>query len=804
MLREKKFEVFNNEKGEGEIKKMSEMSNDFRESRENISVSELSEDDRAQVKELEEAVSVLFDDKSEVASKFQIIKRYFPDDIFSTSSGKNKASGGAMEEVFVNKEKYLQIATNKLEDDLRRDGNGERFIEDAIEDLEHEFNDFLHKYESHKESDDYYGRIRQYKEAESEEEKVEIYKGLPVSVKMLASYKNFVLQEFVEARREMDELSLYIEELKKSIDNLRSEGGGDVDVRVGKKQSRLINAIKERQEITHSSPEAYLYDAINRLQEAKNVIDSNGSIIETPYVKGKLEQINDHSAIGRPVFIHGELGGGKSELAKHDCRTRLSGKFIQRWEAKNPKPTDAEEIKLWEKKRKDAIEPYIITGNKNLDINDLFGRMSAKAAETMSPEEQALELSRRTKAFEANGERSSEEIADFKKLCIESFNNPIEVVPIVGLFYKAMQEGRPIILDELNAIPHTALIALNDLLTLRPGARVNSTIPGIDSFTVEEGFCVIATGNWKPEDGKAYFGRQGLDAAFLSRFGIVSYDYLPQSLVGASESTDEASERKEKAESELYDIMIASLLDESLGFRAPAETIDKLRSLARIARRIQNIFSDKEEGEEQLEILSMNKKMKYRSGLHENVLSIRHLIPIIKKWKSNGFNFSLEDYILSDYIDRSSHAHPVEKIAIYRQMQLEGGLFKTSEGWPDSLTIEGEKEILALDPNDKLRKYEKISGMKTAESIKDDNIKIVYTPMKEVIKELFGSIPERKTVRKTILQKEHGEVQKENIDIESARELERVLGRLNNLNGDIVNDAELDEKDKKSFESFNI
>ena len=66
-----------------------------------------------------------------------------------------------------------------------------------------------------------------------------------------------------------------------------------------------------------------------------------------------------------------------------------------------------------------------------------------------------------------------------------------------------MKEGRPLIIDEMNAIPHHVLIAMNDLLLRRPDETVYPPIAGEPPFKVADGFVVIATGNFKPDDGKA-------------------------------------------------------------------------------------------------------------------------------------------------------------------------------------------------------------------------------------------------------------------------------------------------------------
>jgi MoxR-like ATPase len=466
---------------------------------------------------------------------------------------------------------------------------------------------------------------------------------------------------------------------------------------------------------------------------------------------------------------------------------------LERWEKLNPRPTDEKEAAKWEKLREQEAEALVISGHKNIDINEVFGTMAAKIKdEQLSSIEQAEIINKRINDFtetykQRGGDINSKEyndiVQDIRDLSKQNFQSKVEIKAVVGLFYKAMKEGRPIILDEINAIPHTALIAINDLLTMRPPKVVTPIIPGIEPFEIAEGFCVFATGNWKPEDGKTYFGRQSLDAAFLSRFGVVSYDYLPERLDKESKDTEIEAEYQEKADSELTDIMVAGLLDKGLGMRVPEGTLQKIRCLARGSRLIQNIFSEKAEGEVEEKFISLNKTLPLKKAINENVLSIRHLLPILKKWKSNAYNFSLEHYILDDYLHRSSGARPIEKLALYKLLQsAEIGLFKVEEGWPDAFSNEGEQKILnSLDPDSGrevgLRRYDKVLNEKMSVSIRNKKIKMQYYSPKEIIEELFGKLPERKEVPKSLFEKNKAEEQGR-IDTDLAFQIESAIGKM--------------------------
>jgi len=106
-----------------------------------------------------------------------------------------------------------------------------------------------------------------------------------------------------------------------------------------------------------------------------------------------------------------------------------------------------------------------------------------------------------------------------------------------GPLVRAMKEGKPLIIDEMDGIPHSILMRLNHILTRRVGNKFKIQENGSEEIEIKKGFCVIATGNIK----SAKYKREDLDAAFLSRWWSSEVKYLP--------------------EEETYKILIASLID---------------------------------------------------------------------------------------------------------------------------------------------------------------------------------------------------------------------------------------------------
>lgn len=782
--------------------------------KEMISLDLLTEDEKNKIYNLQNIVEEVFDKKNELKYIFNSIKDYLPHDNHNKSPEKiwkklHQSKSDKGEDVSLSGDQVLELLADRADLIIKQKikSNGElinNYEKDKIYEIEMKnaysniirFQSLIEEIEKY---DNYYERASKYDKAKTSNEKDGVWKELPEDLKVIAKFKNFSLKEFVSAKNRSDILKNDIKASEFLIDRYRSEGADQGLISAAYRD--LQESIKKYEEEIKNSRDLYFYECLQRLEEARNVIDSKGSIIETPYVKSKLSMIDSFG--DRPVFIHGELGSGKTELVKHACRMKYSLIYLENvWDKENPQPDSQEEIKNWEKSRREAAEPLVVSGHKNIDISDFFGAKEMSAQESLPPKELAGLIEKNINNLKEERKSQGKELSvseerDLRDIYKENFKNPIEVKTVIGLFYRAMKEGRPIILDEINAIPHTALIALNDLLTLKKGDLVTPFISGIKPFKVADGFKVFATGNWKPEDGKAYFGRQGLDAAFLSRFGVVSYDYLPQRTIGLSENSDYEANRKERSENELFYIMVSSLLDNNLSLHLPEGSIEKISALASASRIIQNIFSEKEEGEMEFDWRSANKKIKQKEIIKENVLSIRHLIPILRNWKSDGFKHELEEYILKDYLDRSQYARNSEKILLYRLMQnIHGGvLFSESKGWPSSIGVEGEREVVNLSPENRLFHYDSITNSKSSKSILDKSIKIESIPTRRVIEILFGRIPDRSYVDKSILHNK--EEISGSVDDDHVRDHELAQGKIKEMLDDIKLKGFVFDKDDK-------
>lgn len=508
---------------------------------------------------------------------------------------------------------------------------------------------------------------------------------------------------------------------------------------------------KERHEFLESHTEAYYLERHNEIVAIKETFDKTGKIVETPYVKEKLDFILSNLNRHTPVFIHGELGTGKTELAVHLSRTRLSQPHLRRWEEEHPMPDagDKEALAVWAAERERQSQPITVHGHRGMEAEAMTAELGIAPGKAPSAEEQSKLIEKGWQSFKADliakagddgeevgSERLEKLEKDYRAAKLESFKRPIETRRILRGLLLAMQEGRPVIIDEMNAVPHHVLIVLNDYLMRKPGDQITPPFPEISPFKVQEGFCVMATGNYKPEDGELYAGRQQVDAAFLSRFALIHYDYLPQqeNLEPAGLSSDE--QRKWRRGNELLMMMTARLLDKHLELNLPEGALRQMEKLAKTARGIQDVFSGAEVNQAWW-AQDGTAKVKPQDILKENVLSLRHLLRILDRWHAEGYQYPVEFYVFEDYVARSTE-RPKEMKYLYDMLRIMGDFFTDSRIWPDSPTI---AQLQTLSPTAIKARYDALieSGDMSLPSIESMS-------ERQVIEKMFGPAPERTVI----------------------------------------------------------
>ena len=169
-----------------------------------------------------------------------------------------------------------------------------------------------------------------------------------------------------------------------------------------------LDSIREQRELlTYSSPEAYTVVHGYELRKHSQEIQRR-EIVTTPYVEEHLSRVEHNMVEGRPTFIHGHLGSGKTELAimaaKHSAVDNAAYtealKDYEKYRSDNPDMTKEErrtELGRFYRKNQASFEkalqdgdaeamerfsPLIISGSKDLTSQDLYTDKTLKLTST--------------------------------------------------------------------------------------------------------------------------------------------------------------------------------------------------------------------------------------------------------------------------------------------------------------------------------------------------------------------------------------------------------------------------------------
>lgn len=516
-------------------------------------------------------------------------------------------------------------------------------------------------------------------------------------------FHNFRLKEMGYARAKIRQLTQNIELLQRLAANDSQRGWHE---QARKRELERQDLIELRNQEILRTPEAYFDFFGSQLLEARRVFDQDGKIFDTEYVKTVKSQFYSALDKGQAVFVFGETGTGKTEICKAVILERtgrqarvVSGRktmdISEVTEGQDIRPTQQDEPEITTQQIEKRISELIKGGfvDEIVDIRVV----NEQEAGSLGDDQETI-----VKFKEEESKRLLAELrADFKSRNKDRLKITARLQPV----YEAAKNGYGVIIDEMDAIPHHTLIALNEILTKKPCPegiylkyqRREIGLEDIDDrykfrslfgegeIVIHPKFIIAATGNWKPKGSDNYQGRQVLDTAFLRRWKLMHYDYLPN-VVSGDLFTKEMSpeeERQIKAESELYQMISARVLNPDLTARLPRNTFERLDALARCARIIQDIFSERNvEDRFWAEDMSGNGSTKPPSDvLEQNVLDLGKLIEfIITPWMKDGFRYKIDAYIASEYLSRSE-ASEEEFMLLYKIFQR-NDFFRPEEGWP--------------------------------------------------------------------------------------------------------------------------
>ena len=427
-------------------------------------------------------------------------------------------------------------------------------------------------------------------------------------------------------------------------------------------------------EIRKKNPSAQWAHATLRYEE-----EEDEHLIKTSYVQEALREIVEGLRRHQPMFLRGHLGTGKTELAVMAAKAYRKESFLDRhlrpqmgaWSQSHPGEDPVlgfSQLResLLQSLSFEALAPLVIAGNRDLRASDLFWEKELHLKEAL----EGMEVTEALQKLESMKENIPEELRnDAQELFLlkhSAFGTEVSLVPREVL--QAMDEGRVLILDEMNAIGMEHLVSLNDLLQHHVGEEAYVT--GYGRVRISDGFGVIATGNLGRED--LYTGTEEMNAAFLSRFHSFEYSYLPQRMEG--------NLRDGEGENELFRVLVHALADEEKHLRLPGgwDCLEALYRLSSYAAATQHLF------------VGLGQVQVFEDGadqvLQRSVLSMRHLLRILARY-DYGVDCSLDEALWRGFLQ--SVTDDDDQILLV-QLAQQYGFFPVSEGWEIPLRSPGE------------------------------------------------------------------------------------------------------------------
>lgn len=462
--------------------------------------------------------------------------------------------------------------------------------------------------------------------------------------KVLDEYESILAEkiQIIKMARQVEGAREYLNQLGMAESKLLAHRNSE-DVKLTSADKKVLEENEKRRGLIESKIKEWMsnpdiYYEVNKRQflDYRKQLLKDG-FVETSSVQKEIAQIRGHLELGIPVFLRGHLGAGKTEILLHIAR-----KYY-------------------------GCEPEFISGSEEATKYDIYGKTQIGVR---SEEDRNREFKIRMDEYMTmNPNVKGKELKQIEKQYYDEIIVKGQTTSFFqyGPLVRAMKEGKPIIIDEIDGIPHSILMRLNHVLTRKTGDKFKIQENGGEEIGVNRGFCVMATGNIK----SAKYKREELDAAFLSRWWSSEIRYLPQD--------------------EEIKILTASLIDKrgNLDMKSP-EDFDALKRLAQSAEEIQKIFTGEKtdvfgEGGDAARGIS--------ASLEKSVLSMRDLWNIVKPWKAHNFDKPLDSYIYTEFIKKAT----VPKDAVYlTQLFCRFGFFRDWEAEQFQITGLDKKKLDAF------------------------------------------------------------------------------------------------------------
>ncbi|UOQ60815.1 AAA family ATPase [Leucobacter rhizosphaerae] len=220
---------------------------------------------------------------------------------------------------------------------------------------------------------------------------------------------------------------------------------------------------------------------------------------------------------------------------------------------------------------------------------------------------------------------------------------------VAGPLLRAMAEGRPVILDEVNAMPPEFLKRLNRILQLRPGDTLAVQEDAGRAVRIAPGFVILATAN--EQTPHRYRGLDRLSAELVNRFGANSYRvHYPDA------ARDYADFPAENA------LLAAAAIADDRGELPPELPVDALHRVARAAFISQQVFAGAH-GEGFDAFVSTEREIDGRPGLEESVLAPRTLVALLQKVADSAGTVTL-DRALTRFVEGVMHREDRRVLAL--------------------------------------------------------------------------------------------------------------------------------------------
>jgi MoxR-like ATPase len=445
-----------------------------------------------------------------------------------------------------------------------------------------------------------------------------------------------------------------------------------------------------------TSPDAHLAAHVADLRKLRRDYD-RGRIVKVPYVADKIKEITECLAAGNVVFMSGETGIGKTEVAKL-AATAFSGQ-----------------------------EPLLVRGYAGMSADELYGHMALTTDKTKQIGAIKKDIADAIKVFRETAADVGPEQETALVQDILSKSSATISTYVLGAVYKAAQQGRIVIIDEANYIPPDLIASLNDILTKRPGERINVQQDGVPPVEVKNGFGIIFTGNVNPPNGsqnERYIGRKPFDLALKDRITPVTYSYLPQTVEGTP--GDFAPKDKQLFMVALTTVLLPAPQHDGQTLEkvesrhgtcllpGGEKGLEKLWNLTKFAAVTQRAFAGEVKDGDPFGLMINGTSVGNKPSV---ALSPRVLMRVIEAWRNEGFQTELDYYVAKALFDRDD-VGAKDKAHLYQIGKIAFGFFG-SDGWDrDPDYNAATRGVFAFSlPKNESERAEIVPGRKVVESI---------------------------------------------------------------------------------------